>query len=137
MYLILLRSSAVVAACVASIAVLGLMPARAGTGSDRLVRLTRCGPQRTDTSTAPAHPYEETAPVPAATGQSLYDASDSQQVIPVVPRRPPRSTVAAWWGSVSQGSLPAPVPLLVLSSNSPAPSGPPRAPTAGRAPPTS
>jgi len=139
-----LRYSAAAAACVASIAVLGLLPARAGTGSDRVVRLTRCGPQRTDASTAPAHPYEETAPVSVVASQDIVEVTVvrgevkvAQADSPVVPRRAPRSTFAAWLGALGKLSPPGPVLSLKLAVNDQLPFDPPRTPADGRAPPAS
>lgn len=140
-----LRYSAAASACVASIAVLGLLPARAGTGSDRVVRLTRCGPQRTDASTAPAHPYEETAPVPVVASQDILEVAvvrgDAVKVAqadsPVLPRRAPRSTFAAWLGALGKLSPPGPVLSLKLAVNDQLPFDPPRTPADGRAPPAS
>jgi hypothetical protein len=136
MNLSLLRSSAIAAACVATLAVLGLMPARAGAGSDRVVRLTRCGPQRTDASTAPAHPYEETAPVSVLASQDL-DTKVVQGDSPVRARRAPRATAAAWWGALAELSSPTHAPPGRLAATSQIPSSPFSAPTSGRAPPAS
>jgi hypothetical protein len=132
----LLRQVAAGAACVASIAVLGLMPARAGIGSDRVVRLTRCGFQRTDASPAPAHPYEETAPVQVVASQDLPETK-AQGDSPVMPRRSQRAGTAAWWGALALLSPPTHAPPARLADISQVPFRPFTAPTPGRAPPAS
>lgn len=141
----LLRQFAAAAACVASIAVLGFIPARAGAGADRVVRLTRGGPLRTEASTAPAHPYEETAPVPVVASQDIFEtkARDAkieekiQEDSPVMPRRSSRSTAAAWWGALAGLSSPTHAPPGRLADNNQVPFGPFEAPSPGRAPPAS
>jgi hypothetical protein len=135
MYKTLLRSSAAAVACVASIVVLGLVPARAGTGSDRLVRLTRCGPQRIDAASVPTHPYEETAPVEFDAGQVVTETPIVQQDSPVIPRRSTRSAAAAWCGPPAETSAPVPDVITTHTASVPLPFEPARAPSAGRAPP--
>ena len=139
MHKTLLRSSAAAVACVASIVVLGFMPARAGTGSDRLVRLTRCGPQRTDTASVPTHPYEETATIQAETGQEVSELREIkvvQQDAPVVPRRSSRSDAHAWCGPHTSISVPVLDVAFTHAASDQLPFEPARAPAAGRAPPT-
>jgi hypothetical protein len=135
MYKTLFRSSAAAVACVASIVVLGLAPARAGTGSDRLVRLTRCGPQRTDAASVPTHPYEETAPIEFESGQIVNETSVDQQDSPVVPRRSTRSAAAAWCGPQVDTSAPVLDTTCTRAVSDHLPFEPARAPAAGRAPP--
>lgn len=137
MYKTFLRSSAAAVACVASIVVLGFTPARAGAGSDRLVRLTRCGPQRTDATAAPAHPYEETAPLEVVASQNLQEPKLAPGDRPVRTRRAPRATAAAWWGALAELSSPTHAPPGRIADNSQVLPAPFTAPTHGRAPPAS
>lgn len=140
MNLKILRSSAIAAVFVAVIASLGLLAARAGTGSDRVVRLPRCGPQRTDATTAPTHPYEETAPVLATAGRSIDGSRDTKLSpgdSPARARRSPRSTASAWWGTLAELAAPGHAPPLQLAIASQLPFDPTQAPADGRAPPAS
>jgi hypothetical protein len=137
MYKTLLRSSAAAVACLASIVVLGFTPARGGAGSDRLVRLTRYGPQRTDTTASPAHPYEETAPLEVAASQDIQESKLAPGDSPVRTRRAPRATAAAWWGTIAELSSPTHAPPGRITDNSQILSAPFTAPTDGRAPPAS
>jgi hypothetical protein len=137
MYKTLLRSSAAAVACVASILVLGFTPARAGAGSDRLVRLTRCGPQRIDTTASPTHPYEETAPLEVVACQNIPESKLAPGDSPVRTRRAPRATAAAWWGAIAELPSPAHAPPGPTADDSQVLSPPFTAPTDGRAPPAS
>lgn len=140
MNLKILRSSAAAAMCAAVIASLGLLAARAGTGSDRVARLTRCGPQRTDTTAAPTHPYEETAPV-LVTASEHIDGSRETKLgpgdSPVRVRRSPRSTASTWWGALAELASPTHAPPLQRSANDQLPFDLTRAPADGRGPPAS
>ena len=131
------RWSAAVAACATAIAVCGLLPVRAGAGADRAVRLTRCGPQRTDATAAPAHPYEETAPLEVVASKNIQESKLAPSDSPVRTRRAPRATAAAWWGALAELASPTHAPPGRIADNSQVLSPPFKAPTDGRAPPTS
>lgn len=132
----LIRSSVVGALCVAALALVGLSPARANVGSDRIVRPARSGWQRTDSAGAITHIHEDSDPASAVAGPVLQQAPPGSVDPPVAAaRRSGRASGFTSWGILADGTAPVTDACLARWSDQHFTSSQHCAPRIGRAPP--